>query len=106
MKTLIQTMIKMTLMVSILIFASNTFAQDTKTKKENTVVFKVEMDCQGCAKKLEKNLPFEKGVKNLKVDFQDQKVTIVYKTKSTNKENLLKAIKKMQFKAEEVKKKA
>jgi len=89
--------------IAIILFTSAAFAQKQDLKKIETVVFKVEMDCQGCAKKIQKSMPFEKGVKDLQVDFKNQKVTLKYKTKSTTKEALKKAIEKLHFKVTEVK---
>lgn len=89
--------------IAIILFTTAAFAQKQEMKKIETVVFNVEMDCQGCAKKIEKSMPFEKGVKDLQVDFDNQKVTLKYKTKSTTKEALKKAIEKLHFKVTEVK---
>lgn len=103
MKNLIKDLKKILMALAIILFTTSAFAQKQEVKKVETVVFNVEMDCQGCAKKIEKNMPFEKGVKNLKVDFDNQKVTLTYKTKSTSKEALKKAIEKLDFKVVEVK---
>ncbi|MCY1634078.1 heavy-metal-associated domain-containing protein [Marinifilum sp. D737] len=91
------------LVLSIVITSTLSYAANKNDKKVETVVFKVEMDCMGCAGKIEKNIPFEKGVKKLDVDFKAQKVTISYKADKTNKVNLKKAIEKLKFKVEEVK---
>ncbi len=104
MKNLIQNLKKATLAIVIILMTTATFAQKQELKKIETVVFNVEMDCQGCVKKIEKNIPFEKGVKDLQIDFKNQKVTLKYKTKSTTKEALKQAIEKLQFKVTEVKK--
>ncbi len=103
MKNLTQNLKKALMAIAIILFTSAAFAQKQELKKVETVVFKVEMDCQGCAKKISKSMPFEKGVKDLKVDFENQKVTLVYKTKATTKEALKKAIEKLKFKVTEVK---
>lgn len=103
MKNLSQFVKKSILALSIIIISATAYAGSKSEKKIETVVFKVEMDCMGCAGKIEKNIPFEKGVKNLKVDFKNQKVSITYKTEKTNKENLKKAIEKLKLKAEEIK---
>ena len=104
MKQLTNTLKKAIMALSLILLTTVAFANKEEVKKSDTVVFKVEMDCMGCAGKIEKNIPFEKGVKDLKVDFKAQKVSITYKTKATNKENLNKAIKKLGFeKVEEVK---
>ena len=103
MKNLTQNLKKALMAIAIILFTSAAFAQKQDLKKIETVVFKVEMDCQGCAKKIQKSMPFEKGVKDLQVDFKNQKVTLKYKTKSTTKEALKKAIEKLHFKVTEVK---
>ena len=69
----------------------NTYA-DKHEKK--TVVFKVNMHCSSCKAKVEKNLPFEKGVRDLKVDMKTQTVKIVYKADKNTEKNLIKAIEK------------
>ncbi|MDE5416513.1 heavy-metal-associated domain-containing protein [Labilibaculum sp. DW002] len=89
--------------LSLVVLTTIAFAGNKDVKKVDTVVFKVEMDCMGCAGKIEKNLPYEKGVKNFKVDFKNQKVSITYKADKTNKDNLKKAIEKLKFKVEEIK---
>ncbi len=103
MKNLTQSLKKALMAIAIILFTSAAFAQKQELKKIETVVFNVEMDCQGCAKKIQKSMPFEKGVKDLQVDFKNQKVTLKYKTKSTTKEALKKAIEKLHFKVTEVK---
>ena len=103
MKNLIQILKKATMAIAIILFSTAAFAEKQDVKKVETVVFNVEMDCQGCVNKIEKNLPFEKGVKNLKVDLKTKKVTVTYKTKATNTEKLKKAIEKLDFKVEEAK---
>lgn len=103
MKNLIQNFKKAVMAMLILFMTTAAFAQKQEVKKIETVVFNVEMDCQGCVKKIEKNIPFEKGVKGLQIDFKNQKVTLKYKTKSTTKEVLKKAIEKLQFKVSEAK---
>ncbi|WP_430812603.1 MULTISPECIES: heavy-metal-associated domain-containing protein [unclassified Carboxylicivirga] len=85
------------------LFVVTAFADDKPKKKVSEVTYKVEMDCQSCVNKITKNLPFEKGVKDLEVDFEKQTVKVKYREDKTNKENLVKAFKKLEFKAEELK---
>ncbi len=103
MKNLLSILKKSVIVFSILLITSNAFAGNKEEKKVDTVIFKVEMDCMGCASKIEKSIPFEKGVKELKIDFKNQKVSITYKTDKTTKLNLKKAIEKLKFKVEELK---
>ena len=104
MKNLTQNLKKALMAIAIILLTSAAFAQKQELKKIETVVFNVEMDCQGCVKKISKSMPFEKGVKDFKIDFDNQKVTLVYKTKATTKEALKKAIEKLKFKVSELKK--
>ncbi|XP_020681476.1 heavy metal-associated isoprenylated plant protein 23 [Dendrobium catenatum] len=48
-----------------------------KAKKQlQTVELKVRMDCEGCERKVKKVLSSMKGVKSVKVDLKQQKVTV------------------------------
>lgn len=94
---------KLLVLVLMTMFAVNTFAEEKK-KKVSEVTYKVEIDCQSCVNKIKKNIPFEKGVKDLKVDFEGQTVTVQYREDKTNKGNLKAAFEKLEFKAEELKK--
>ena len=90
------------LMAFVLCFTVVNASADNK-KKISEVTYKVEMDCSSCVSKITKNIPYEKGVKDLDVDFKAQTVTIKYREDKTNKENLVKALEKLDFKAEEIK---
>ena len=68
-------------------------------KKTETVVFDTGITCNNCKKKIEDNLPFEKGVKDLSVDVPSKKVTVVYDPSRTNAEDIRKAIEKLGYKA-------
>jgi len=79
-------------------------AQDKKkNNKEEKVVFTVSMDCHNCEQKVKKNIPYEKGVKDLTTDLDKKLVTITYQTDKTDKAKLKKSIEKLGFTCEEVK---
>jgi copper chaperone CopZ len=94
---------KLLVLALMTMFVVNSFAEEKK-KKVSEVCYKVEIDCQSCVNKIEKNISYEKGVKGLQVDFEGQTVTIKYREDKTNKDNLKKAFEKLEFKAEELKK--
>lgn len=71
-------------------------AQDKKKKNEK-VTFDVSLSCKGCQGKIEKNIPWEKGVKDLTVNLEDKTVSIVYDAKKTSPERLKAAIEKLDF---------
>ena len=81
------------------------FAQDKKQKKNanlEEVTFVTTIDCKNCVKKVEANLPYEKGIKDMKVNLDDRTVWIKYDATKTDKEKLAAAIVKLGYEAEEV----
>lgn len=91
------------ILLSTLLFMSETvIAQNKKDKKEMEVLFSIPIDCPSCQKKLEAKLPYEKGVKDLKIDLEKQTIWFLYSPKKTTKENLAKALDKLGYKAKEL----
>ncbi|MCT4644118.1 MAG: heavy-metal-associated domain-containing protein [Carboxylicivirga sp.] len=93
---------KILVLVVMALMVVNIYADNNK-KKVAEVTYKVEMDCQSCVNKITKNIPFEKGIKDLEVDFKAQTVTVKYREDKTNKENIVKAFKKLDFEVDELK---
>ena len=69
-------------------------------KKAATVTFKTTIHCKNCVKKVNDNISFEKGVKDLKVSLEDKLVTVTYDPSKTDEATLAKAIEKLGYKAE------
>ena len=65
-----------------------------------TTVFQTDVDCENCAKKVDNSIPYQKGVKEVKVDVSTKTVTVTYDTSKTNDETLVKAFKKVKVNAE------
>jgi len=86
-----------------LITAINTNGSAQKTEKYDECKIKVSATCNSCKEKIEKNIAFEKGIKDVNVDLETKVATLKYKPDQTNPEKLLKAIKKLGYKAELVK---
>ena len=82
----------------IMAFATAANAQAPKSDQV-TVCFKTNMDCIDCEATLTNYLKFEKGVKDLKVDFKSNTIKVVYKTGKNTPENLAKGIKKQGYEA-------
>ena len=97
-----------TLMMAVLLLvgaATAAQAQDKKQKKQanlQEVTFVTTIDCKNCVKKVEANLPYERGIKDMKVTLDDQTVWIKYDANKTDKEKLAEAIRKLGYEAEEV----
>ncbi|MBQ8061878.1 MAG: heavy-metal-associated domain-containing protein [Bacteroidales bacterium] len=75
----------------------------TQDKNAGSVTFSTNMTCKNCVKKVNENLSFEKGVKDLDVSLEEQKITITYDKRKTDEEKLAASIKKLGYKAEKVK---
>lgn len=71
-----------------------------KKAKTETVTFDVNLHCHNCQAKLEKNIHWEKGVKDMKVDLENKQVTITYDPKKTDEDKLAKAIEELGFECE------
>ena len=83
------------------------FAQEKKAKAEKkivTTVFCTDIDCEGCAKKVYNSIPFEKGVKDCKVDVKAKTVTVQYDAAKNSDAALVEAFTKIKVKAEPKKK--
>lgn len=76
-----------------------------KNESLKTTVFVTDIDCEHCAKKITNTIPYEKGVKDVKVDVPTKTVTVTYDATKCGEESLLKAFTKVKVKAE-VKKEA
>ncbi|MDO4703072.1 heavy-metal-associated domain-containing protein [Tannerella sp.] len=78
-----------------LLIGSDAVAQKEAKKKEAQMTFSVEIMCDHCVKNIKKNIAYEKGVKNLKIDSEKQQVTVTYHPEKTNPEKLIEAFKKI-----------
>lgn len=68
--------------------------------KEKTTVFLTDIDCAHCQKRIEAAIPFEKGVKDVKVNLKTKLVDVTYDPAKTNDETLVKAFAKIKVKAQ------
>ena len=82
------------LILSLITLSLTAITADAREKKSKygEVTFNTEIDCHNCVKKLEANLPFEKGVKDLKIDFDAQTIYLIYTLSKTDEAKLQKAI--------------
>ena len=74
---------------------SSSAVQNRKKADIKEVTFKAKIHCANCVKKLQENLSFEKGVKDLHICLEDQIIYIKYDAAKTNEETLKKAIIKL-----------
>lgn len=90
--------ILLVMLLSVIAFG-NVSAQ--KKKAEKTVVFHADLHCESCKAKIEKNIPFEKGVKDLKVDMKSNTITVTFREDKNTEENLKQAIEKLDIKVKD-----
>ncbi len=83
--------IKLLLTLTAFFAVAALFAGNVKTK------FNVNMHCEACQKKIEKNIAFEKGVKAMDVDLKTNSVVLTYDDKKTNPEKLIAGFKKIGY---------
>ena len=69
----------------------------------SNVTFVTDIHCQKCAQKIEDNIVFEKGVKDLKVNVKEKTVYIQYDSTKTDIPTLTKAIEKLGYQVKETK---
>ena len=85
------------------LFSMDLSASGKKPDKNTAeVTFVTTIDCKNCVKKVEAQLPFVAGVKDMKVTLDDKTVWVKYDTRKTDPEKLAKAINKMGYEAEVV----
>ena len=89
--------------ILLFLFSSLTLnAQDKNKKDISTVRFATSIDCQNCVNTIMKNVPFEKGVKDVKCDLTTKEVTVQYQKDKISPETLKRSIEKLGFSAKEV----
>lgn len=67
-------------------------------KEVKTVLYQVDLHCATCKAKVEKNIPYEKGVKNLDVNLEAKTVKVTFRGDKNTTEGIQKAIEKLGFK--------
>ena len=91
------------LTLALMVISVNAFAQ-MKAKKADfeEVTFVTSISCKNCAKKCNATLPYEKGIKDCKVDVDTKTIYFKFDPRKTSKDKLEKAIERLGYTAEEV----
>ena len=99
-----KTTIKFTSLILFVMMAvsSALVAQSAKVSNNETMTYNVSMDCHSCKVKIEKNIPFEKGIKALDVDLEKKTVTVTFDKRRTDNEKVMNAIRKLGYEVEVV----
>lgn len=81
--------------ILILLLALVPMAAVQAKPNKQTVVLYCDLHCQGCCDKIMKNIAFEKGVKDIQFDMEQQTVTVTYDANKTDVPTLQKAFAKI-----------
>ena len=85
--------VRMVLILAVVL--TTAMSVSAQKKGEKTVVFNANLHCESCKAKIEKNIPYEKGVKDLKVDMKTQTIKVTFREDKNSVEGLKKAIEKL-----------
>lgn len=88
------------IMMLMLLVSVAAMGKDLKTVTFTTTP---QMHCANCEQKIKGNLRFERGVKEIKTQVEEQKVIVTYDADKTSVEKLLKGFEKFGYKARQLK---
>lgn len=71
-----------------------------KNKRTKRAIYKVNIDCEACKKKIVENISFERGVRGLSISLENQLVIVDYDIRKTDSLKIAKAINKLGYKIE------
>ena len=85
------------IITALMAFSVSLSAGPKKKAEIKEVTFSVHLHCANCVKKVQENISFEKGVKDLHVCLDDQTVSIKYDAAKTTEDKLEAAIEKLGY---------
>lgn len=84
-------------MLMAFMFGSLRVEAQKATKTNESVCIEASMTCNGCRMKIEREMAFEKGVKEVVADLDTKTVRIVYQSGKNSPQQLETALKKLGF---------
>ena len=84
-------------MTAMMAFSVSLSAGPKKKGEVKEVTFSVHLHCENCVNKVQENIAFEKGVKDLKISLEDQTVFVKYDAAKTSEQTLKAAIEKLGY---------
>jgi len=90
-----KTLVKTTLLFALGIVTMQLHAQ--KNSDTKTITYQCSFDCPSCEAKVMKNIPYEKGVKNVEVKYDQKLVTVEYKSSKNSDEGIKGALEKLGY---------
>jgi len=83
------------------IMATVAICANAKDIKTLVVTTNPIMHCSSCEEKIKNNIRFEKGIKKIETNVEQQRVTVTYDADKNSAENIIKAFKKIGYDATE-----
>ena len=85
------------IITALMAFSVSLSAGPKKKADLKEVTFSVHLHCENCVNKVQENIAFEKGVKDLKVSLENQTVFVKYDANKTSEATLKAAIGKLGY---------
>jgi copper chaperone CopZ len=92
-----------TIFALIFVFAISHYSFAQNQSNIEQVNIKTSAVCKKCKEKIESNLSFEKGVKDVELNIETKIVTVKYNPDKTDPDNIRKAISKLGYDADDIK---
>lgn len=97
-------LLKILTIAAVMFPAVSSNAADRKLKdNESEVTFSVSVTCPNCEAKLMSELPYVKGVKDVKVDLENQTIWFLYRNDKLTKEEISDKLEKLGYPGKEIK---
>lgn len=90
---------KRNIVIVLLVF----FGLTAYSQKTDTLEIATSAQCGMCKETIEKAMAYERGVKDFELDLSNKVLTVVYKTKRTDADEIRKAVSDVGYDADEVK---
>jgi len=90
------------IIIILAVFLSSPVFSQEKERNTAEITIKTSAVCGMCKDRIEHDMAFEKGVKDVNLDLETKEVTIEYKTRKTNPDRLRKAITEIGYDADDL----
>ncbi|MCC8019704.1 MAG: heavy-metal-associated domain-containing protein [Rikenellaceae bacterium] len=92
---------KLVIIIALALFAAGGLnaAPESQQGKKNTetVVYDVNVHCHNCKAIIERHIPFERGIKDMDVDLDGQRVTVKYDPRKNDPDAIAEAIRQLGY---------
>ncbi len=92
-------LVSLCLVAVVSLMATGAFAAPKPNDSIVTTVFIADIDCESCSKKIMSSIPYQKGVKDVRVDVPKKIVTVSYDAKKSSDEQIITSLGKLKIKA-------